>query len=194
MDYPEGATPLDPDEMTGLKFKHIETREQLDQMEQANIQAGLLWLKNYHQNDILTLSFCQMLHKQLFGHVWQWAGVFRQTEKNIGIAPFQISVALYDLFADTTTWIEFNSYSVKEIALRFHHRLVFIHPFVNGNGRHARIMTDYLLQQYFGYAGLNWAGQDLQQVSQQRQSYIQALRQADAHDFQGLLDLFQLVE
>ena len=194
MDYPDGATPLDPDELGGLKFKHIETRSQLDQMEQVNIQDGLMWLDKQKKANILTLQFCLELHKRLFGRVWDWAGEFRQTEKNIGINPMYVSVELQKLLDDVQAWIEFKTYTPKESALRFHHKLVQIHVFANGNGRHARIMADAILKFIYQSPQMNWSGQNLQQASNQRKNYIKALRKADAHDFEPLLTMFELLE
>jgi Fic-DOC domain mobile mystery protein B len=194
MDYPEGRTPLDPDELEGLKFKHIETRHQLDQMEQVNIQSGLMWLSKQRKVNILTLQFCIELHQRLFGEVWDWAGKFRQSEKNIGINPMYVSVELTKLLGDVQAWIEFKTYTPKESALRFHHRLVQIHVFANGNGRHARIMADALLKFVYKSSQINWRGQNLQQANKQRKYYIQALRKADAHDFEPLLNMFELLD
>ena len=100
MNYPEGATPLDPDEMDGLKFKHVTTRGELDELEQANIETGLLWLSRQRRKDILTDDFVVTLHERLFGDVWHWAGTFRKTEKNIGIEPLYIGVELHKLIDD----------------------------------------------------------------------------------------------
>jgi len=194
MDYPDGATPLDPDELGGIKFKHIETRSQLDQMEQVNIQDGLMWLDKQKNTDILTLQFTLELHKRLLGKVWDWAGKFRQSEKNIGINPMYVSVELKKLLDDVQAWIEFKTYTPKESALRFHHRLVQIHVFANGNGRHARIMADALLKFIYKSPQMNWSGQNLQQASNQRGNYIKALRKADAHDFEPLLTMFELLK
>ena len=146
IEYPTGATPLDPDELTGLKFPHIETRGELDQMEQVNIQDGLRWLGKQKVTNVLSDIFLRELHKRLFGEVWSWAGSFRLTEKNIGVAPEQIAVTLKNLLDDVKYWREHKTYDPQEIALRFHHRLVQIHCYPNGNGRHARIATDALLQ------------------------------------------------
>lgn len=136
--YPEGATPLDPDELAGLKFKHVTTRAQLDHLEQANIQDGLRWLaRRKNKGDVLHERFVRDLHKRLFGKVWSWAGTFRTTEKNIGIDPRQIAVQLRILLDDARYWVEHKTYDPLEAALRLHHRLVYIHLFPNGNGRHA---------------------------------------------------------
>lgn len=147
MENPEGSTPLDPDEMQGLKFPHITTREELDQMEQVNIQEGLQWLHKTKHRDILSDQFIRKLHAKLFGKVWQWAGTFRQTEKNIGIEPVQIPQQLKLLLDDVQFWLEHKTYPPLELALRLHHRMVKIHPFPNGNGRHARILADAMLAQ-----------------------------------------------
>lgn len=145
MDYPEGATPLDPDEMDGLKFKHITTRGELDELEQVNIEDGLRWLGRQRRKDILTDGFAVTLHKRLFGGVWSWAGTFRRTGNNIGIDPINIGVELRMLMGDAGFWAAHKTYQPIEAAVRLHHRLVFIHPFPNGNGRHARIMADIVL-------------------------------------------------
>ncbi len=145
IEYPAGATPLDPDEMEGLKFRHVTTRSQLDHLEQANIEEGLVWLQRYKDTEILNEGFARELHKRLFGDVWAWAGTFRKTEKNIGVDPLQIGVQLRMLLDDARFWIDNGTYEPLEAAVRFHHRLVYIHLFANGNGRHARIMADAML-------------------------------------------------
>jgi len=188
-DSPKGATPLDPDELEGLKLSHIQTREELDQVEQANIQEGLNWLSRQRKyTKFLNEAFVRELHKQLFGQVWAWAGQFRQSEKNIGIDPLYISVQLHDLLADAQVWIDQGTYSREEFAARFHHRLVKIHPFPNGNGRHARIMTDVLLEKMMDAAPINWGGNSLVADGEHRQMYIAALQAADKHDYEPLID------
>lgn len=186
---PEGATPLDPDEIAGLKFKHVTTRGQLDELEQANITQGLRWLdgRKRRKGDVLDDAFLRKLHAQLFGDVWSWAGDYRLTEKNIGIDPFQISVQLRNLLGDARYWAEHGTYSPLEAGARFHHRLVQIHPFPNGNGRHARIVTDAMLQDYFRHDPIQWTdGFDLQADNARRTAYIAALRAADKGDFHPL--------
>lgn len=188
MDYPEGATPLDPDELEGLKFRHITTREQLNHLEQGNIQSGLLWLQKKKHIDLLTESFIKKLHQKLFGEVWKWAGSFRKTEKSIGIDPLHIQIQLHQLLEDIRFWIANETYPPLEIALRFHHKLVFIHLFPNGNGRHARIIADELMVKIFGLHEIDWLqGADLQSVTSRRQLYIAALKAADQHDYSLLL-------
>lgn len=188
-DYPEGATPLDPDELEGLVYRHITTRAELDELEQANIDEGLQWLKKQKNPEVLTESFVCELHKKLFGKVWKWAGSFRRTEKNIGVDPLQIAIQLRQLLDDARYWIESATYPPKELAARFHHKLVYIHPFPNGNGRHARIMADAVLTKLMDEPAIDWAGgYQLEQMNERRDQYIAALRSADAHDFNALFE------
>ncbi len=189
MDSPDGATPLDPDEMEGLRFSHVATRGELDQLEQANIVDGMVWLKKKKGPDVLTEGFVCDLHKQLFGKVWKWAGSFRHTEKHIGVDPLQIAIQLRQLLDDARYWIENDTYSPLELAARFHHKLVYIHPFPNGNGRHGRIMADALLTKLMDAPGIDWAGgYKLESMNERRDQYIAALRAADEHDYTALLD------
>jgi Fic-DOC domain mobile mystery protein B len=183
MDYPEGATPLDLDEMEGLKHKHVTTRGELDHLEQANIQSGMQWVKKIRKKEILNEKFVRDLHRKLFGEVWKWAGVFRITEKNIGVDPREIAVSLRMLLNDVRYWIDNETYSLEEIAIRFHHQLVFIHLFPNGNGRHARVMVDAVLK-VFDKPPIDWAGgHDLQTMGIRRKEYITALRAADQGNY-----------
>lgn len=193
LDYPEGATALDPDELEGLKFKHITTRGELDHLEQANIQIGMEWMRKTKRSDLLTERYVCDLHTRMFGEVWSWAGTFRRTEKNIGIDPLQISVSLRMLLDDAKYWIEHNTYKPLEAAAIFHHRLVYIHPFPNGNGRHARIMADSILLKIYKEKSIDWSGgHDLNSMNKRRQEYIQALRAADAGNTQPLFEFVGL--
>jgi len=185
---PDGATPLDPDELEGLKFKHITTRNALDQLEQANIESGLLWLGRARKRAILQDVFVRRLHQRLFGDVWRWAGKFRLTEKNIGVDPRDIAVQLRVLLDDARYWGAQGIYEPLEAAARFHHRMVQIHLFPNGNGRHARIAADIYLKECFGHPPIDWAaGADLLRSNDRRDQYIAALRRADAGDMGPLL-------
>ena len=185
---PDGATPLSPEEKQGLVFKHVTTRGQLDELEQINIQEGIKWLKRQKNIDPLSEGFVCDLHKQLFGKVWSWAGSFRKAEKNIGCDPVFIAVKLRQLFDDTRYWCENGTYPPLEIAARFHHLLVQIHLFPNGNGRHARIMASAVLTMVLKENPIDWSGgQDLQSMSGKRKEYIEALRAADGHDYKPLL-------
>jgi Fic-DOC domain mobile mystery protein B len=185
---PEGATPLDPDETEGLRFSHVQTRDQLNELEQHNIQSGLQWLAKQKKPDVLSEEFARELHKRLFGEVWLWAGTFRKTEKSIGIDPIYIGVELKKLLDDTKYWIENDTFSPIELAARFHHRLVYIHLFPNGNGRHARIMADAILTKLCNQPSIDWAGgYALEGMNERRKQYISALRKADGHNFDELL-------
>jgi Fic-DOC domain mobile mystery protein B len=127
------------------------------------------------------------LHKRMFGDTWRWAGTFRSTEKNIGIDPARIQPALLDLFQDAVTQLEHKSLSLDEIAARFSHRLVSIHPFANGNGRLSRTMADLLLLQQ-GAERFSWrAGKNPAADGDTRQAYLDALRAADARLYKPLL-------
>jgi Fic-DOC domain mobile mystery protein B len=185
---PDGATPLDPDELDGFKFKHVSTRGELDQLEQANITEGLIWLNKQKSPDVLSETFVLELHKRLFGKIWKWAGTFRRTEKNIGVDPIQVATQLKLLLDDARYWVEHKTYPPKELAARFHHKLVLIHPFPNGNGRHARIMADALLTKQLHEPAIDWTGNcRLEEMNERRNQYIQALRAADKLDFSALL-------
>jgi len=193
LEYPEGATPLDPNELGGLKYKHITTQGELDELEQANIASGLRWLARTRRKDILSDDFAIELHRRLLGEVWDWAGAFRQTGKNIGVDPIQIGIQLRGLMDDARYWTEHKTYPPKEAAVRLHHRLVLIHPFSNGNGRHARIMADTVLDKVYGTEPIDWtAGSDLQKISERRTAYIAALKAADGHDMGPLLAFIDL--
>ena len=189
IDNPEGATRLNPDELEGLKFPHVETRAELDQLEQQNIQDGLKWLSRQRKyDDFLNEGFLLALHQKLFGMVWNWAGKYRRTEKNIGIDPIYIGIEVRKLLDDVKYWIEHQTYSREEFAARLHHRLVQIHPFANGNGRHARIFTDAILENELDQKPIKWSPDESVDDETHRQNYLKALRAADAGDYQLMID------
>lgn len=191
MPEPAGATALDPDEAAGLKLDSIRCRGDLDRVEQANVIEGLRWLQRQRRPDVLSEAFLRELHRQLFGQVWRWAGRFRQTEKTIGVDPVTIGPELRLLLDDCRYWLARASYRPLEMALRFHHRLVKIHLFANGNGRHARIAADALLRFECEHPPVTWIKtSDLQQASAHRERYMRALRAADGHNYAPLLELF----
>ena len=185
--YPAGATPLDPDETEGLLLSHITTREELNQWEQLNIGDAEEWAFSRNHKDLLSQTFICRLHKKMFSKVWAWAGQFRKSMKNIGIQPWQISEEVNLLCRDTSAWIKYATYSPDEICIRFHHKLVWIHPFVNGNGRHSRLMTDLLSKQIFGNDPFTWGRKDLAGPGKSRSAYITALKAADKNNFSLLL-------
>lgn len=183
--YPEGATPLEPDELKDLVPTHITTQEQLNAWEQANILMALRWAKR--KKNIISIDFIKNVHKHMFNETWKWAGNFRRSEKNIGIDWHKIPVELQKLCDDTAYQLKHHSFSSDEIAVRFHHRLVWIHPFPNGNGRHARLMADLLIVQQ-RKPPFSWGmHQDLTQSSDIRKEYIKALKEADHGDYKALM-------
>lgn len=187
-EYPDGATLLDPDEMEGLIPTHVVNRRQLNALEQQNIAQASLWLATAKMGNINTENNLRKLHKQMFLQVWNWAGTFRKTGKNIGVEAYQIGTELRNLCDDVDTWIEFSSYPDNEIAARFHHRLVYIHLFPNGNGRHARLATDTLLRRQLKQPAFTWGRESIDKPSDVRQRYISALREADEGNYQRLLE------
>ena len=185
-DQDDAATPLTPEEQEGLIPSYITLRHELNEAEQANILEAEEWAFA-RKRDVLDEKFLKGLHKRMFGRVWRWAGEFRLTERNIGVAPYRIGVDLRNLLDDCRYWVEHGTYPPDEVAARFHHRLVWIHPFPNGNGRHARLATDLLLAG-LGQPRFSWGRVSLVDASETRRAYVAALRAADGHDIQPLLD------
>ena len=183
-----GQTPLDPDEVAGLKPRHIATQGELDEWEAQNILKASRWVARQKKLDVLNDHFCRELHVKMFDDTWKWAGTFRKSDKNIGCDWTQIAVNLRQLLDNVAYWLEHNIFPPEEIAVRFHHRLVWLHAFPNGNGRHARLMTDCLLRQC-GLAPFSWGRGNLVIVNEVRHRYIQSLRAADANDY-ALLSAF----
>jgi Fic-DOC domain mobile mystery protein B len=183
---PDHATPLTPGEQRDLIPSHISNRGELNEAEQDNILRGQDWaLRRRKSNLLLSEKFVTDLHRRMLGDVWRWAGAFRRTERNLGIPHYEIPAALRQLLGDVQAWIEFNSYPADEIAVRFHHRLVAIHPFANGNGRHARLMADLLIMQ-LGVERFTWGRASLREAGETRARYIAALQAADRHDYDAL--------
>lgn len=183
----DGQTPLSEEEREGLIPSYITLRAELNEAEQANILAAEEWAFKRARN-VLDIDFLKELHKRMFGRVWIWAGTSRTTGKNIGVDAYRIRTDLQELINDGTYWIENGTYEPDEIAARFHHRLVCIHPYPNGNGRHARLATDLLLRA-LDQPRFTWGSQNLTDPGQTRTLYIEALRAADNHDY-GLLLAF----
>jgi Fic-DOC domain mobile mystery protein B len=190
LEYTNGQTPLDEDEKQGLLIPTIATREELDEFEQQNIEEALLWVlgKTFKSETVLTEKFICNLHKRMFGSIWKWAGEFRKTDKNLGIKKWQIPVSLKILCDDSIYWIENETYSPEEIAIRFKYRIVSIHCFSNGNGRHSRLMADILIGKIYGLPLFSWGMADLAPQSDARSSYLNAVKAADKDNFQPLLE------
>ncbi len=186
--HAEDATPLDPNETEGLIPTHITTRAELDRWEQDNINEALAWTENRKPKDILTEPFMKLLHKKMFCNVWRWAGAFRQGEKNIGVHWYKIPIEVKQLCDDVEYWIENKTFSDDEIAARFHHRLVSIHLFANGNGRHARLMADILLETILNKPRFTWGKANLIRSGDDRKKYAEALIAADRGEYEPLLE------
>jgi Fic-DOC domain mobile mystery protein B len=185
-EVPDDATPLTPEEQQDLKPAHISFRSELNLAEQENIARAKAWALRTNPANLLSEKFVRDLHHRMFNDVWRWAGRFRKTERNIGIEAWKIPVELKTLLDDAQSWIRHRSYSLDEIAVRFHHRLVWIHPFPNGNGRHARLIADLLITQ-LGGPPFTWGSGSLHEINALRSAYVAALRAADGHDIVPLL-------
>jgi Fic-DOC domain mobile mystery protein B len=183
-DQPDHATPLPPEEMRDLIPSYIAYRSELNEVEQENIVRAQDWALG-RRRDLLSEKFLKDLHRHMLGDVWRWAGKFRKTERNLGIAHYEIPVALRQSLDDTRAWIGYKAYPLDEIAVRLHHRLVQIHPFPNGNGRHARLMADLLVMS-FGAERFSWGSVNLRDAGAVRQRYIAALQAADNRDIRPL--------
>ncbi len=188
--YIAGQTPLDEDEKLGL-IPSLITRSDLDKWEQENILEARKWLVNQSiltKYEIFREPFILDLHKRMFKHVWKWAGNFRKSNKNIGVEYFLISQELRLLLDDTKYWLENDTYNIADLAIIFHHRLVKIHLFANGNGRHSRLMADIIIIKYKGEP-LSWgSNSDLTKPDEIRKCYIVALKEADRGNYESLLE------
>jgi Fic-DOC domain mobile mystery protein B len=193
-DYSEGQTPLDEDEKDGLLIPTVITRGEWDEFEQLGVEKVNEWLltKKSSISKILTEEFVRDLHKRMFNDVWKWAGEFRKTNKNIGVDKFTIGIELKNLLDDCTYWIEKKVFPEDEIAVRLSHRMVSIHPFSNGNGRHSRLMADVLIIKGFGKSYFTWGSVNLAKQGEARTKYLAALRAADQNDYKLLIEFARL--
>lgn len=182
---PEGSTPLLPQDQRGLRQSWIVTRNDLNAAEQANILAGRAWALR-SRVALTSESYLRRLHRQMFGDVWSWAGQLRDVETNIGALPHEIPVRLRQFLDDVDYWRANRTWPPDELATRFHHGLVLIHPFTNGNGRHTRLTADLMCRQ-LGIEPFTWGRNSLDTAGATRQAYLAALRAADNHDFAPLL-------
>ncbi len=189
LEYINGQTPLDEDEKDGLLIPTIATRGELDEFEQQNIEDAFLWVyaRNFKAEQVFSESFIRELHKRMYGKVWSWAGSFRLTNKNIGVDKWQIAIELNSLCGDALFWVKNETFTPDELALRFKHRLVSIHCFPNGNGRHSRLIADIIIEKLYEKEVFSWGANNLVQQGDERKQYIQAVRDADKGDFTALL-------
>ncbi len=185
-----GQTPLDENEIEGLLIHSISTRGELDEFEQLNIEKAFEWIlsRKFKIENVLSMEFVKELHKKMFSNVWKWAGNFRTTEKSIGCDPIMIAVELKKLTDDTKYWIENKVFPEDEIAIRFSHRIVKIHCFPNGNGRHSRMIADILVEKCFHKLSFSWGYDNLVTQSKARSKYIKALHCADENNYTKLLE------
>ncbi len=187
--YIQGQTPLDEEEKEGLLIPTITTQAELNEFEQQNIEDAMLWLigRPLKAETIFTEKFIRELHKRMFGQVWAWAGDFRKTDKNLGTDKWQIPVSLRTLYEDALYWLQEGTYPPDELAVRFKHRIVSIHCFSNGNGRHSRLMADVIIGKVFGLPVFSWGAGDLANQSNTRTTYLNAVREADQGNIGPLL-------
>lgn len=189
-DYKDGQTPLEEEEKNGLKIKSITTQGELDLFEQLNIEKAVEWTMrtNFKPENILTEKFIKDLHKKMYSDVWKWAGEFRRTEKNIGVPWTNTGLELKNLLDDTKYWIALQTFSPEEVAIRFKHRIVSIHCFSNGNGRHSRMMADIIMESIFGNELFSWHQSRVIKTSEIRKMYIKALKEADNGNIKPLIE------
>lgn len=188
-EYTSGQTPLDEEEKRGLKIASISLQKELDEFEQLNIEKALEWVirTKPKQERILSEKFIKDLHRKMFNEVWTWAGQFRRSEKNLGIKWPQIPTELQVLLDDTRYRISNQTYPPEEIAIRFKHRIVSIHCFPNGNGRHSRLMADIIFEFIFKEKPFKWHRSNIVEANEIRKKYIKALREADQNNIQPLI-------
>lgn len=182
----DAKTPLTEEEKQGLIPSYVTLRSELNEIEQVNIGQGSEWAFG-RGRDVLDEAFLTELHRRMFGEVWKWAGTFRTSPRNIGIDAYRIGPELRQLVGDVRYQIENDSYPPDEIAVRFHHRLVAIHAFPNGNGRHARMAADLLAVQ-LARPRFTWGSANLTETQEARVRYVAALRAADEHNIEPLLE------
>lgn len=189
IEYEEGQTPLSDEEKNGLKISTISTHSELDEHEQRNIEHAIEWTihNKFSTNQIFSENFIKALHKKMFSEVWEWAGSFRQSEKNIGVSWVTISIELRKLLDDTKFWIDNKTFPPDEIAIRFKHLLVNIHCFPNGNGRHSRIMADIIIESIFNKEIFSWHNSNMVRAGEVRTKYITAIREGDKGNIESLI-------
>ena len=185
-----GATPLTLEDVAGLKIRSITTHGELNEAEAGNIIRGQQWglrSRLAHLPQMLSDTFMQRLHREMFGEVWEWAGAYRERDTNIGVGHRLIRQELRRAYDDARAWLEHGTYPPDEFAVRLHYRVVTVHPFPNGNGRHARMVAHLVLLRHFKTEPLLWGGGAMRSIDATRQAYIGALVAADHHDFAPLL-------
>lgn len=187
----DGSTPLDHDQIIGIRLSHLTTMGELDEVEDLNIQKGLEWLSRQKSDEYLSKEFLCKLHEKLFGDVWKWAGKFRTMEVNISrFRSYDVGPQLVNFFEDSKLWLSGGRMSWDEIAAEMHHRLVCIHPFPNGNGRTTRIFTEYVLKRN-NQPIPSWKASLANDPALRRKTYILALQAADKGNFEPLVEFLE---
>jgi Fic-DOC domain mobile mystery protein B len=189
LDYIDGQTLLDEEEKGGLLIPTIATRGELDEFEQQNIEQAVQWTlgRSFKPEVLFTENFVRTVHKRMYADVWAWAGEFRKTNKNIGVDKWQIQSDLKYLLDDVKYWHENNTYPPDEIAVRFKHRIVSIHCFANGNGRHSRLIADIIIEKIYKQPVFSWGAANLSSDEDTRTAYLKAVNTADKGDYSLLL-------
>jgi Fic-DOC domain mobile mystery protein B len=189
LEYIDRQTPLHEEEKDGLLIPSIATRGELDEFEQQNIEQAIQWAlgRSLKLKVIFTEEFIRTVHKRMYADVWAWAGEFRKTNKSIGIDKWQIPTELKYLLDDARYWHENNIYSPEEIAVRFKYRIVSIHCFQNGNGRHSRLMADIIIEKMYNQPVFSWGAANLSGEGDTRSAYLKAIKAADKGDYSLLL-------
>ena len=189
LEYIDGQTPLDEDDKEGMLIKAIATHGELDEFEQQNIEQAVQWTlkRSFKQEEVFTEPLLKEVHKKMYGDVWAWAGEFRKTNKNIGVDKWQIPVELKTLLDDTIFWIANKVYEPDELTVRFKHRLVSIHCFPKGNGRHSRLMADIIIEKLFKQPVFSWGAGELVHVGDVRKKYLDGIKAADKGDYKLLI-------
>ncbi len=183
----DGSTPLSPEEEDDL-IPALATKEELNEWERQNIVGANRWAlspRNLSRRDPMDEAYLRELHRRMFDETWKWAGRYRTTEKTIGIAHYRIREEIAILLGDARYWLAHGTYETDELAVRFHHRLVWIHPFANGNGRHARLMADVIAIRQ-GRPAFSWGSAEIERASDFRKTYIEALQAADRGEIEPL--------
>lgn len=190
LDYLYGQTPLEEEEKEDLLLKHITNKKELDEFEQQNIEKAIEWVisRKFTIDNVLNEGFILGLHRKMFGDVWKWAGKFRKSNKNIGVDKMLIPTHLFQLNEDCKYWIKNKTYEPDELAIVYKHRIVNIHPFPNGNGRHSRMMADIIIEKLLGGEIFSWGRVNLLGTGSERTNYIDSIRLADKGNIEPLIE------
>jgi Fic-DOC domain mobile mystery protein B len=187
---PEGASPLD--DISELLRNEITTRRQLDEAESLNILEALEWTERGRLEDVFTVAFYQKLHTRMFDEVWGWAGRLRSVtgvRPNIGVPPEKVPSELGRVAMEfSREWNDHYDDSILPFVARYHHSLVAVHPFNNGNGRWSRLACDVVVKKLARRPPIIWATDTLNVDSKERAQYIAALKRADSLDYEPLID------